>query len=279
VSDPTRWKDNGSEEAQLLVAELTKVEPSAALRERVWAGIALTLPPASGGGSSSGGPGPSGPSAAGASGPAGVSLAKVLAAGAVGVGAGALSLRLLALPLTPLPVTTEASTIASTGPPISASTPTPESLLPPPTPPPNHGEGAASRSQALSTSRQPRGARSAPEVASLPAPSTRAPAAPSREPIDRLREEAEGVRTARQFLREKRPAQAAAELDRLATLFPAGPLEEEREVLSIEALVGSNQVEAARRRGERFLFERPQSVHAARVRALSGLEAKRGSSE
>jgi outer membrane protein assembly factor BamD (BamD/ComL family) len=98
-----------------------------------------------------------------------------------------------------------------------------------------------------------------------------APVAPVASPsaADRLREEAEGVRQVRQLLREKNASAALAELDRLAQRMPNGPLEEEREVLAIEALAASGSGEAAGRRADRFLFERPQSVHAARVRALS----------
>ena len=77
------------------------------------------------------------------------------------------------------------------------------------------------------------------------------------------------MRRVRQLLREKQARAALAELDRLAALVPNGPLEEEREVLTIEALAASGSSDAARRRADRFLFERPQSVHAARVRAIS----------
>jgi outer membrane protein assembly factor BamD (BamD/ComL family) len=79
------------------------------------------------------------------------------------------------------------------------------------------------------------------------------------------------VKRARQLLRDKNPTAALTELDRLGRLFPSGPLEEEREVLTIEALVGSSgTADLGRRRAERFLAERPQSVHAARVRGLAG---------
>ena len=115
----------------------------------------------------------------------------------------------------------------------------------------------------------------------LPSPvvpdSTASAARPSLTPTtvaaDRLREETEGVRRARQLLRDSNPAAALSELERLARLVPSGPLEEEREVLTIEALVGSSSrttADLGRRRAQRFLAERPQSVHAARVRGLAG---------
>jgi len=71
------------------------------------------------------------------------------------------------------------------------------------------------------------------------------------------------------MLREGKAGDALFELDRLSRQFPSGPLEEEREVLTMEALSASGDRDGARRRAERFLFERPQSVHAARVRSLT----------
>jgi hypothetical protein len=114
-------------------------------------------------------------------------------------------------------------------------------------------------------------ARSAPAIANPPAssPSSSAPLATPQSSADRLREESEGVRRARQLLREKNPTAALAELDRLARRYPAGALEEEREVLTIEGLASAGRTDEARRRADRFLMERPQSVHAARVREIS----------
>src|SRR5262249_49419530 len=85
---------------------------------------------------------------------------------------------------------------------------------------------------------------------------------------DRLREEAEAVRRTRQSLRAGDTSAALRELERIAALIPDGPLEEEREVLAIETYLASGRTESATHRAERFLLERPQSMHTARVRAI-----------
>jgi hypothetical protein len=117
----------------------------------------------------------------------------------------------------------------------------------------------------------PMRARSAspPRATAEPAAAPSASASAATSAADRLRDEAEGVRRTRALLRDKDPSAALAELDRLGRLFPAGPLEEEREVLAIEALAASGDAPAAKKRARRFLFERPTSVHAEWVRAFA----------
>jgi hypothetical protein len=256
MTDPKRWNetDDAGDAARQLVTTLSKAEPTASMRESVWAKVAATLPagPGSGGNGSGSGSGSGGAGAISTG-------AKLMAAAALG--AGALSIWFLTRPEPPAPAPRAPDPIATQAPPTATApapapatatapatehaTPTPtEALVPPPVP------------TALATP--------TPSLPQRPTPSIAA---------DRLREEAEGVKRARQLLRDKAPAAALTELDRLARLFPNGPLEEEREVLTIEALVGSPSTATAdlgRRRAQRFLAERPQSVHAARVRGLAG---------
>jgi hypothetical protein len=252
MNDPKRWRETEGEEVGMLVSELSKVEPSAELREQVWAKIAPTLPPAPGGGGGGGG---------GAGAKLGIKLMVSLSAAAAVVGLAIWSLSTPPRPADPKSLAADpaplASTIAAPLPSVASAEVPPSAPMPvvaPPEPPPR-GESPPPRP----VERPHASVR--PSASAVPAASAAA---------DRLREEAEGVRRVRQLLREKNATAALAELDRLAKRMPNGPLEEEREVLTIEALAASGSSEAARRRAERFLFERPQSVHAARVRALSG---------
>jgi RNA polymerase sigma-70 factor (ECF subfamily) len=235
--DPKRWREEGGAMASL-VADLARIEPSDEMRDRVWAKLAPIVPPP-GGSSGGAGGGGGGGSMLGAK-----TLGPLLGAAiAGGIAIWALkapppkSEPIAVAPTTPISVVT---TVPSAPPTLSAEPSVPASIEPP-----------------------------APSAKPAPRPSAKTPASAAPLTADRLREEAEGVRKVRQLLREKNASAALAELDRLAKLVPNGPLEEEREVLSIEALAASGDRAAARRRAERFLFERPQSVHAARVRSFS----------
>jgi predicted lipid-binding transport protein (Tim44 family) len=257
MSDPKRWRETETKEIAMLLDELSKVEPTAEVRESVWTKIAPTLPP---------GPGPTSPpdgtgggrGGGGGAGPAtGGLAAKVIGPAIVALGASAVAIWMAtrpapappsAVPTSDVPVVTASAMNQVSAEPSAAPLPAAEV----PTEPP-----------AIATS-APR-MHAAPKLFVAPAPSASAVSA-----ADRLREEAEGVRKVRLLLREKNAPAALAELDRLAKLVPNGPLEEEREVLTIEALASAGNTDAARRRAERFLFERPTSVHAARVRAASG---------
>jgi outer membrane protein assembly factor BamD (BamD/ComL family) len=106
------------------------------------------------------------------------------------------------------------------------------------------------------------------------APSNDESAAPPAEPApevhaaSRLREESAAVVAAREKLLSGDPVGALRMLDRLRADFPNGALGQEREALTVRALVESGQKEAARKRGEAFLRAFPRSPHAAEVRAL-----------
>lgn len=65
------------------------------------------------------------------------------------------------------------------------------------------------------------------------------------------------------------PARALALTERHARLFPHSQLNQERELIAIEALVYSGAEQTARRRIARFLTAYPGSSHAPRVRALA----------
>ena len=267
MSDPTRWKDTEGPQVAMLLEAMSKVEPTAEARENVWLKVAATLPPGPGSSSdpSQGGgtPGSEAPPAPPAPSAAGLGVgAKVLGVTIAIAGAGALAFVLSARePVAPSTITTPKAASASAS--AAEAAPLPAEVA-----------VATSGSAAPVVSAAPRdrpvtAASSTGRSSVRSQPSAAAPAASAR-PVsaDGLREEAEGVRTARRLLREKHAAAALAELERLGRRFPAGPLEEEREVLTIEAMAASGNVEGARRRAERFLFERPQSVHASRVRSI-----------
>ena len=267
MTDPKRWNetDDADDGARLLVTTLSKAEPTAAMRESVWAKVAATLPAGPG----SGGPNDGGGSGASATGGATLGTgAKLMIAAALGVGA--LSLWVLTradAPAKPAAMTTPV-VMSIALPPTPAQPPPPP---PAPPPPPSPTTAPAPASPAPSLARRPTPTPPSTVAHAPPTPSSSSTATTSTVAADRLREEAEGVKRARQLLRDKNPTGALAELDRLGRLFPSGPLEEEREVLTIEALVGSSgTADLGRRRAERFLAERPQSVHAARVRGLAG---------
>ncbi len=262
MSDPKRWRETEGEKVVVLLNELAKVEPTPAVRESVWDRIATTLPPD---------PGSSSPTGSGVK--AGATVGgKVIAAAIATALVGAAAISLLAPPA-PKPESFTAATTTATVPFVPAR---PDPLSSSAAISPEVAPSAPVRASTVIPTNKPtarphpsaQGER-VPTTAAAPAATAAAPAT-TPTPADRLREEAEGVRKARQLLREKNASAAMVELDRLAKLVPNGPLEEEREVLTIESLMMTGSTDAARRRAARFLMERPQSVHAARVHAISG---------
>jgi outer membrane protein assembly factor BamD (BamD/ComL family) len=85
-----------------------------------------------------------------------------------------------------------------------------------------------------------------------------------------LREESAAVLAIRKTLLAGDASEALRMLDRASAEFQGGALVQEREALTVRALVESGQKEAARRRAEAFLRAFPRSPHAAEVRALVG---------
>lgn len=256
MSDPKRWTEIEGEEGAMLARDLAKVEPSAEIRERVWSKVAATLPPTPTSGSAG---------SEGAGGGATAAAGAKIALGAIAaLGAGALVVWAVSRP----PVDRAAASAPSA---TLASAPRDERTAATESSTSAASDAASASAEPVATAAPSASARPHREEASARPPVGSSPGrSPSANDPDRLREETEGVRKVRQLLREKRPGEALAELDRLSTRFPAGPLEEEREVLAIEALAAAGRADAARVRAARFLEERPASVHRARVRAIAG---------
>jgi hypothetical protein len=92
----------------------------------------------------------------------------------------------------------------------------------------------------------------------------------------RLREETTMIRDARQALRQGDAARALRLLDECRRLFPGGVLQQERELLAIEALVKSGRTAQASARAAAFLRRYPDSPHAGEIRGLGlGTQAAR----
>jgi outer membrane protein assembly factor BamD (BamD/ComL family) len=99
------------------------------------------------------------------------------------------------------------------------------------------------------------------------APEAVSPAPPAREaPV--LETEIALLQRARRALATHDPVRALAALDRHRRRWPAGELLQEREVLSIQALILANDRDDARRRADRFLAHFPASTLAATVLQL-----------
>jgi hypothetical protein len=98
--------------------------------------------------------------------------------------------------------------------------------------------------------------------ADAPSPATAA------SPAARLGEETTLIRGARQALRGGEPARALQILEACRRRYPAGVLQQERERLTIEALVEDGRRAEASARAAQFLRKYPDSPHAGDVRAL-----------
>jgi hypothetical protein len=116
----------------------------------------------------------------------------------------------------------------------------------------------------------PRGAAVAPAATADDVTPPRTEPAPETHVASRLREESAAVVAVRKTLLSGEPAEALRMLDRLRSDFPNGALVQEREALTVRALVEAGQKDAARKRGDAFLRAFPRSPHAAEVRALLG---------
>jgi hypothetical protein len=118
---------------------------------------------------------------------------------------------------------------------------------------------------------QPAATTFAPTEASPIAPSQALPAAPLAEAPPsvkaRARSELELIADAEHALRSN-PRQALLLAAEHARLFPRGELAQEREVLTIEALVRTGQKDRARARLEAFRRTYPSSPHARRLESL-----------
>ena len=120
--------------------------------------------------------------------------------------------------------------------------------------------------------------RSAPEPAAAPSASSVCPA-PSPHTPDRERETDSGLGRERALLDQARAAllagdrgRALAALDRHRRLFPGGRLEEERDVLRVQALLAAGRAKEARAEAGRFLHKHPASLFRPAVEEATAAE-------
>jgi hypothetical protein len=103
-----------------------------------------------------------------------------------------------------------------------------------------------------------------------PAPEPAPPAAQA-DAASRLREEALLVRSAERLLGSD-PGRALTLTEERRRRFPGGALDQEAEVVAIDALLRLGRRDAATARARAFEARHPGSVHARRIRALFGSE-------
>jgi hypothetical protein len=304
MSDPRRLLEDpsalsGPERRALAAAQ--NDEPPARLREGVWAALSAALPPVAGpiasGSAASGAVAGSG--AAGGIVAGGGAVATIVKALAVGVAIGGLSIggrtlwtsssqpsARVPMAVVPTAAAPPAMTARESAPPREAE---PALVVvpatdPAPARPANQGvAGPGGGPKALDTpsrapALEPRAqgnepieeasqAPAAGETMSMPAAPSRAVAA-ARGSTSDARDESHLVGVARDELRSGRATEALRLLQQAQARFPGGILTQEREALSIEALVQSGQRSVAADRARAFLREHPESPHAGRVRAI-----------
>jgi len=103
-------------------------------------------------------------------------------------------------------------------------------------------------------------------TADAPAPSTRAFPDVDQSALASTSLEGRRVAEARALLRSGKASAALAALTAIGTEFPRGALVQEREALTIEALLVAGRRDEARARAEQFLARYPTSPHAAAAR-------------
>jgi hypothetical protein len=238
MNDPRRWADGG--EATALERELVRAGrdagPSQEQRRMMWGAIAAqATAPAAGQGAAP----VSGPAAS-----AGLTVAKGAVIVAL-IGAGIVaSYRTMRGPVPPV-----------AQPSASAPAPHEQAPLPSVSPAPGDFSGEAPRSAKIAHSTPRSNAAATKEVAE----NARA---------SQLREESEMILGARRVLRAGDPLRALTLLAAARARFPEGILVQEREALSIEALVRSGQRALATKRAEAFLRAYPKSPHGADIKRV-----------
>ena len=242
MNDPRRWTDDGGEATareRELVRAGRDTGPSHEQRRMMWGAIAAqAIPSATGQGAAP----PSGTAAS-----TGLTVAKGTVIVAL-IGAGIVaSYRAMRGPTPPI-----------TQPSAAAPTPAPheQPQLPSVSPPPVDEPSAE-----------------APRSAKIAHSTPRSNAAATKEVVEnarasQLREESEMILGARRVLRAGDPLRALTLLDAARARFPEGILVQEREALSIEALVRSGQRALATKRAEAFLRAFPKSPHGADVKRV-----------
>jgi hypothetical protein len=272
--DPKRWLDEGggatSEERELLQAG-RDVRMSDRFRNRVWGGVAAgltTIETVAAAGTAL----QKGAAVKGAFTVLSSTAAKSVTALAIagGVSFGVASLR---SPSEPPAETRVARAVPSVQPALPAvaeflapreadNAPLPETSAIP--------SLEAAKPRALHARRPGRAIAEPPDVRASDSDVQAAPPSQESRRASRLAEESAAVVAIRKTLLSGQPSEALRMLDRARVQFADGVLGQEREALTVRALVESGQKVAARKRGEAFLRAFPRSPHADELRALLG---------
>jgi hypothetical protein len=259
MSDPSRISSSGTEVERGLLRRMADVEPPKGEKERVL--LALQARIAGGGGGKGGGT--SGPSGAGTRG----RWVRLGVVGLAGVGALVLGARLLGTPAPSRAVEPTAVIAAPVSLPVQAPEPV---RTPEPVPSASVAEVQPITPVVTTSVKVTRASPSAPAAASAsvaPPPSAE-PAPLAADQASRLREESELIARARSEVRAGYFAAALGTLDTARTRFPSGTLAQEREALTIEAMLKSGRKDEAKARLDAFAKENPESPHVARLSRL-----------
>lgn len=126
-----------------------------------------------------------------------------------------------------------------------------------------------SRTKAASVVAAPQKAAATARAASAPSIDQGARPSPSSTTANSLGGELPLLYAARAAIERRAYAAAAAHLNEHAMRFPQGKLAEERELLMIQALTGSGQNDAARKRAQEFESNFPRSIFLAAIKAAA----------
>ena len=265
MNDPKRWLDGGdaSDAERDLLRGAGDVEPREGSRAAIWASLGTRLPPVPGeGGGGAGGTNAAGPGQGGAVAAGGTVGAKTIGVAALtgALLAGAVLVMRMSSPDAAPPPAVPALATAASAAAITTVVPATPFVDGPSSPsaPSTSAFTLASAAPAVIAPRAPRGPLDL-------APSS---AAASVNSVDALREESALLGAARGALRGGDGAGALASLESARTRFPNGPLLQEREVLTIEALAQTGDTGAASRRASSFLRRFPSSPHATHVQTF-----------
>jgi len=245
MNDPRRWTDEGGEATALerdLVGAGRDAGPSPEQKRTMWGAIASQAIPTA-----------TGPDAAPASGAAASTGLTVIKGAAILVLLGAGLVASYRTMRGPIPARTQSSAPAT-----APAAPPPPDEQPP---------GVSPSPVAAPVAEGPRPVKVAAHAGPRPNAVSAAALADNAR-ASQLREESAMILGARRVLRAGDPARALTLLDAARTRFADGGLVQEREALTIEALVRSGQRALATKRAEAFLRDYPKSPHGADVRSL-----------
>lgn len=258
MSDPRRWiEDPSTDEDVRSALDAARADvPSEAQLDALWARLETSIGPDGGpDGGSSGGPegGPEAGGAPSAAGPVGGAIAKGIVAVITAVSLGAATW--WALRDEPAPAPRDSGADVSIAPSVATDASSPAS------------DASSPASDASSASIEPIVAPIVEPTVEAPAPSRPRRPRPTLEndPVA----EAALVRRAQTALTAD-PATALALTDDHRRRFGAGSLEQEREVVAIEALTRLGRSAAARARMDAFTARWPRSAHRRRLEVIVG---------